>query len=232
MAKAPGVGVTLQSHFMAALAALAIAVAAPASLQAQSGSFNPHPDLNDLNNVVKKWKGLDKIAKDLADKSKKTDDLLKNEPFTKDDAENNPDPDPAGQPLLPATCKDDEECEKCFVKPYALLQNTRVRFEKLRGIYHHTVTGINDALAWGDNAANLAGGMAALAWMKEKQGVRASLKNLDDSYDGKYAELVATLKEALDGISQCEEQVFGEVAWYDRFGFIYYQFMADRYRRR
>lgn len=49
--------------------------------------------------------------------------------------------------------------------------------------------------------------------------------------DAKYEELVEELRGSLDQIAACEEEVYGEKDWYNRFGFIYYQFMADRYRR-
>jgi len=215
------------------LTALALLLAmAPTRLTAQMGGITKlAPGLKDLEQLQKEFKDIDKVAKDLADKSKKGQDFLEKEPFTKDDVEDDPDLDPNGQPQLPSTCKDNDECAACFKKPYADLQSTRYRFEKLRGLYHHTVTGITDAIAFGDNMASLAGGMASLAWMKEKEGIQESRRNLDTAYDNKYEELVATLKGALDGIAACEEKVFGEEAWYDRYGFIYYQFMADRYRR-
>jgi hypothetical protein len=37
--------------------------------------------------------------------------------------------------------------------------------------------------------------------------------------------------DALDQIAACEEEVYGEEGWYNRYAFIYYQFMADRHRR-
>lgn len=207
---------------LAALAGLLLATTQVAAAQV--------PTQKILESLQKEFKDINKVTKDLADKSKKTKELLDKDPFTNEDKDFEPDPDPDGQPELPSTCKDNDDCAKCFKKPYEDLQNTRVRFEKLRGLYQHTKKGIADAIAFGDVAAS-ANGIAGLAWIKEKEKVRESERGLDAAYDNKYAELIGTLKEALDGISACEEEVFHEEAWYDRYGFIYYQFMADRYRR-
>ena len=42
---------------------------------------------------------------------------------------------------------------------------------------------------------------------------------------------MAKLEAALRQIAECEERVYGEKRWYDRWGFMYYEFMAARYQR-
>jgi hypothetical protein len=54
---------------------------------------------------------------------------------------------------------------------------------------------------------------------------------VQSAYDNKYAQLMAHLKQELEAIAKCEEQVYGEKDWYQRYGFMYYEFMSGRYQR-
>jgi hypothetical protein len=192
------------------------------------------PTLDDLAKTewaTKLEEALKKI-KDLEELSDKQDQYLKDlEKLSPDDDQYEPDYDPPGSPELPSLCKDAPECKACFKQPYADLQNTRFRFDKLRRLNKVTKDMLRDAISFGDAAANLAGGMAQLAWTSEKTRIRGAEQNFNKSYDAKYDELLATLKDNLLGIAACESEIFGNEAWYDRFGFMYQQFMAEAYRR-
>ncbi len=186
------------------------------------------PDLLKTDTFKKLGEGLKKI-KDINDKGDKYyEDLEKLSP---DDDQYEPDYDPPGTPELPSLCKDSQKCEDCFKQPYADLQNTRFRFDKLRRINRATKNMLRDAISFGDAAASAAGGLAGLAWNTEKTKIRASEANFNNSYDAKYEELLATLKNNLLGIAACEEKIFNNPSWYDRFGFMYLNFMAEAYRR-
>lgn len=186
------------------------------------------PDLLKTDTFKKLGEGLKKI-KDINDKGDKYyKDLEKLSP---DDDQYEPDYDPPGTPELPSLCKDSQKCEDCFKQPYADLQNTRFRFDKLRRINRATKNMLRDAISFGDAAASAAGGLAGLAWNTEKTKIRASEASFNNSYDAKYEELLATLKNNLLGIAACEEKIFNNPSWYDRFGFMYLNFMAEAYRR-
>ncbi len=186
------------------------------------------PDLLKTDTFKKLGEGLKKI-KDINDKGDKYyEDLEKLSP---DDDQYDPDYDPPGTPELPSLCKDSQKCEDCFKQPYADLQNTRFRFDKLRRINRATKNMLRDAISFGDAAASAAGGLAGLAWNTEKTKIRASEASFNNSYDAKYEELLATLKNNLLGIAACEEKIFNNPSWYDRFGFMYLNFMAEAYRR-
>lgn len=196
-------------------------LAIPSPAPAQSGL---------MRDIAKAWKDSDKVMKEAQKWAKKPIDLWdKAKPLTEEDEGYDP-VEPPGGPKLPSTCKDNDQCAECFEKPYADLQSVRVRFEKLRILYQSTKKELGDAIAFGDGASNVHG-ISAMAWSREKEKIRASEKRFEAAYDAKYEELLGVLQEALQGIASCEESVFGEEAWYDRFGFIYHQFMADRYRR-
>lgn len=188
-------------------------------------------ELADLETFKKLGEGLKKI-KDVQDLNEKQDKYYKDlETLSPDDAQYESDYKLPGTPELPSLCKNSRECEDCFKQPYADLQNTRFRFEKLRRLNKVTKDMLRDAISFGDAAAGLAGGMAPLAWNSEKTRIRKTEESFNQSYDAKYDELLATLKDDLLGIAACEANVFGNDAWYDRFGFIYHQFMAGAYRR-
>jgi hypothetical protein len=175
--------------------------------------------------------GLKKI-KDVAELADKQDSYYKDlEKLSPDDEQYEPDYTPPGAPELPSLCKDSQKCAACFKQPYADLQNTRFRFDKLRRLNKVTKDMLRDAISFGDAAAGLAGGLAPLAWNTEKTKIRGAEENFNKSYDTKYEELLATLKKDLVGIAACEEEIFHNEAWYDRFGFFYQQFMAEAYRR-
>lgn len=188
-------------------------------------------DLLETESFKKLNEGL-KGIKDLEEALKKQDEYYeKLDKLSPEDDQYEPEYDLPGSPELPSLCKDSQQCAACFKQPYADLQSTRYRFDKLRRVNRVTKNMLRDAIAFGDAMAGLAGGLAPLAWNTEKEGIRASEGNFNKSYDAKYAELLATLKNDLMGIAACEEQVFGNDSWYERFGFFYHQFMAEAYRR-
>jgi hypothetical protein len=173
-----------------------------------------------------------KHIKDGLKKIKDANDLgEKLEKLSPDDDQYEPDYKLPGTPELPSLCKDSQKCEACFKQPYADFQNTRIRFEKLRRLNRVTKDMLRDAISFGDAAASAAGGLAPLVWDKEKTKIRESEKTFNSTYDAKYEELLATLKDNLLGIAACEEKIFGNESWFDRFGFMYQQFMAVAYRR-
>ena len=188
-------------------------------------------ELSKLETFTTLKDGLKKI-KDLDELGDKQDSYYKDlEKLSPEDDQYEPDYKLPGTPELPSLCKDSQKCEACFKQPYADLQNTRFRFDKLRRLNKVTKDMLRDAISFGDAAAGLAGGMAPLAWNTEKIKIRAAEQNFNKSYDAKYEELLATLKDNLLGIAACESEIFGNEAWYDRFGFFYHQFMAEAYRR-
>jgi len=216
-----------------AAAAIALLAGGRSVASQASKPFNPTSidDLEKLETFTKLKDGLAKLKSvddlnDMQDKYYKDLDKL-----SPDDDQYDPDYKPPGTPELPSLCKNSLKCEDCFKEPYAGLQSTRFRFEKLMRVNKVTKNMLRDAISFGDAAAGLAGGAAPLAWNAEKIKIRASEESFDKSYDAKYEELLGTLKNNLLGIAACEAEVFGNEAWYDRYGFIYHQFMSVAYRR-
>jgi hypothetical protein len=146
------------------------------------------------------------------------------------DAAHEPREAPDGQPDVPSSCEGNPACQQCYGEAMDKLDNTRYRLERLRAIYSSTYSWAKGKIAFADGVSGFHG-MSALAWQKYKIGVMQSLKNLDGNYDNKYAELMEALLDNLQGISSCEARIMNVPDWYDRFGFVYYQFMKDAYKR-
>jgi hypothetical protein len=147
-----------------------------------------------------------------------------------DDGQYDEDYEPDDMPQVPLQCAESEECRACFEPAYKRLTAVRIRFEKLRRTYTWTKAYKERAFALGDSASGVHG-VAGLAWVGERIKLEKKYKQFEASVDAKYKELMAELKGSLQQIAGCEEKVYGEVGWFDRYGFIYYQFMGDRYKR-
>jgi hypothetical protein len=162
----------------------------------------------------------------------KLGDLMNDfEPLSKEDQAQDPNY-PPGPGQLPSTCAEkEEECKECgFSQALEELQSTRYRLEKLRRVYASAKNLKAHGLAVGDSLAGAAG-VGGLAWATERRKILESFKNVQTSYDAKYAELMALLQGSLQKIASCELAVYGEKDWYQRYGFMYYEFMAGRYER-
>ena len=126
---------------------------------------------------------------------------------------------------------DAAKCRDCgFSEALNELQRTRYRLEKLRRVGLQTKNLISNSLAVGDSMAGAAG-VGGLAWVTERANILKTYAGFKQTYDAKYAELMALLQKTLQQIAACEEKVFGNKSWYQRFGFMYYEFMAAFYKR-
>jgi hypothetical protein len=188
------------------------------------------PSPKELKDLAKKT-GLDEIFDDfLTDPNEGWKKLKDWSPLSPDDASLEEDYNPPGMPELPSNCLESAECAQCFPPANDRLKRVLVRFEKLRRVYAWTKAYKERAFALGDAAAGIHG-IGGLAWISERFKIEKSYKQFEAAYDAKYAELISELKGALQDLAACEESVYDERDWYNRFGFIYYQFMADRYKR-
>lgn len=169
------------------------------------------------------------------------------------DKQESPDLDPAGGPGLPVHCKmvdaaaesasdqavadgkarpaDSQGCGACYTAAETNIDRSRVAFERLRIVASDTKKMASLGISVMQGAGQAAGGLSALAANDEIQKVNVSLAQFNISYDAKYGELLGQLKTRLDAFEVCETKFFNNPDWYNRFGFIYYQFMSDKYKR-
>jgi hypothetical protein len=137
-----------------------------------------------------------------------------------------------GSPKVPSKCSEGggTGCGTCFASAQADLKHLRFSLEKLRVIGSWTKKFTDKSIAFGDSVSGVHG-VAGLGWQPERAKIQASYESFGKAYDSKYNELIGDLERALRDVGRCEAQYFGTNDWYDRYGFIYYTFMADRYRR-
>ncbi len=176
------------------------------------------------------WEAGQAHLRDNVDGYAETVDVI--ELLVEDDAPFEPDFDPGDMPQLPGHCTDGSvggECA-CYKQAYDDLAFVRRYLEKLRAIYGSTTNYSSRMIAFGDSMAGIHGGFG-VAWPMERLDIEKSVIELGKTYDKKYEAYLQTLKTALMTIDECEAQYHDEHNWYSRFGFIYYTFMADRYRR-
>jgi hypothetical protein len=136
---------------------------------------------------------------------------------------------PPGMPKIPSFCETDD-CERCFVDARGRFNQNRYTFERLKTIYTCTKNFTDRMIAFGDNVSGYHG-VSGLAWQSQKIGVIKSVNNLKTSYDKKYAELIQSQQEILQELNDCEA-AHGIEDWYDRFGYLYFEFTKMNYVRK
>ncbi len=135
-----------------------------------------------------------------------------------------------GAPPLPSNCAEGSACGQCFTDGRRQMNGMRVNLERLRCTYQAYKRFVDAAVAFGDNASGVHA-VSGLAWQAERAGIMKEFDKLNRTYDTKYGQMMPNLERALQKIGQCEAQHFNNPDWYNRFWFIYYTFMADRYKR-
>jgi hypothetical protein len=156
------------------------------------------------------------------------------DPLTSGDKSLDPNYRPSGTPSVPSHCtapdgKSSEGCNDCYASAYRKLTAVRTAFEKLRRVGTTTRAFTAKSIAFGDSVSGVHG-VAGLGWQPERTKIENSLKSFEVAYDAKHVELSGLLEAALKDIGQCEAKHFGVADWYDRYGFMYYTFMVDRYK--
>lgn len=137
----------------------------------------------------------------------------------------------AGAPSVPTSCADSDACGECFTSAQRRLDGMRINLERLRCVYNAAADFTRAAISFGDTTSGIHGVMG-LAWQNERAGIQEAFEHLKHSYDEKYGQMLPNLRGALDAIGQCEARFFNNPDWYNRFGFMYFTFMSDRYKRR
>lgn len=153
-------------------------------------------------------------------------------PLVPDDIDFDPNFEPPGAPTIPVHCEvsGGDACRQCYDGAYRKLNFVRHYLEVLRGIYGATKRYTSSAIAFGDSMSGLHGGFG-LAWPPERKGIQDAFDKMGNTYDEKYEGYMRELQEGLQALAACEKQYFDEDDWYNRYGFIYYTYMQDRYRR-
>ena len=133
-----------------------------------------------------------------------------------------------GLPKVPSFCVDNN-CKNCFLDAREQFNQLRYKFEKLQAIYNCTKRFSKAAIAFGDNASGIHA-VTGMAWQVERIKIEKSVISLDKAYVKKRAQFLRELQNTLQQMDTCEAQ-FGLPDWYDRFGYLIYDFIEMRYHK-
>lgn len=139
-----------------------------------------------------------------------------------------PDFSTSADAMMPTSCKT-ADCQECYTRAVNELTFVRRQLGRLSCIYQNTKNFNNSAIAFGDNASGIHA-VTGLAWQSARAEIVAEYNRFKQVYDDKYQGMMGSLEKALKAIGECENQ-YGQQDWYQRFGFIYFQFMQDKYKR-
>ena len=186
---------------------------------------NPLDDLENVQEKFDKFKETLEKYRDYEEKYQNLTECMKTGPIP-------------GEPRIPSFCttpvsntdwETDKSCAGCFREARQNFNETRYLFTQLATIYRCTKNFSEAAIAFGDNVSGYHG-VSGMAWQTERANIEKSVIELQKAYDNKYNELVKSLHDNLIKLSICEAR-YGVEDWYDRFGYVYFEFMRDKYKR-
>ncbi len=167
--------------------------------------------IDGLDEVIK----MGKAAVDFAKSHKGLSDCINSTPLP-------------GAPRIPSFCTT-EHCSSCFGSAREKFNYTRYQFEKLSAIYKCTIEYSKKAIALGDNTSGIHA-VSGMAWQIQRTAITKSVDDLKKAYDNRYDILLNELQDSMQKLSNCEAE-HGLEDWFDRFGYIYYEFIKDKYKR-
>lgn len=131
--------------------------------------------------------------------------------------------------MMPTACQNNGECQTCYTGAYRELAFLRRQLGRLSCIYNNVKRFNEAALAFGDNTSGIHA-VTGLSWQNARAGIVETYEHFKGTYDAKYEGMMQGLQKALMDISRCEGQ-YGQPDWYQRFGFIYFEMMKEKYKR-
>lgn len=139
-----------------------------------------------------------------------------------------PDFQTSPQAMMPSVCDSNAACAECFTSSARELNFVRRQLARLQCIYNNTKTYTAAALSFGDNVSGIHG-MMGLSWQSQRPGIVQAMESMKNACKEKYTGLIGSLERVLKKIDGCEKR-YGLPDWYQRFGFIYFEFMKEKYK--
>lgn len=138
-------------------------------------------------------------------------------------------------PQLPSSCVDDAwalpsnpGCQ-CMATAVDKLRKNRQMLEKLRILVANQKNFVDKATALGNSYAQLHT-MLGIQWVGiRKHDIEEPYAQFKQISNGKHKALMDAIQKDLQDISVCEAKL-GESDWYQKFGFMYYEFLYAAYR--
>ncbi|MEO8549116.1 MAG: hypothetical protein ABI678_04065 [Kofleriaceae bacterium] len=121
-----------------------------------------------------------------------------------------------------------ESCSECYTHAYNEINFVRNTLNRLRTILSRTLNYIRNAEGLGDSVSGIHG-VSGLSWQYAKGGIEQTKAHLLQTSTAKYQALVQSMRHALDMVATCERTYFNNPDWYNRYGFMYYNFIKEAY---
>lgn len=135
----------------------------------------------------------------------------------------------ASGPTVPSQCAENEDCAACYEEAVRKIDFNRYYIERARCITAANVKMANSAVAFGDSASGIHA-VAGLSWqLQGKPQIEEAVAKLKKTYTSKAGQYLNNLQGALQELGQCEARHYGEEDWYQRYGWIYHNFMKAKY---
>ena len=96
-------------------------------------------------------------------------------------------------------------------------------------ISHSTLDYANKRIAFGDTVSGIHGAMA-LSWqLAGKPQIEEAMESLRKTYGKKYKDYIKNIESSLHKMADCEAENYSIRDLYQRFGFLYLEFVKSRY---
>jgi hypothetical protein len=132
-------------------------------------------------------------------------------------------------PTIPSMCADKPDCEACYAEATRKIDFNRFYIERAHCITVTNIKMANSAMAFGDSTSGIHG-VAGLSWqLQGKPQIKEAVEGLQRTYVNKAGQYLSNLDQALHELGRCEARYYSENDWYERYGWIYLNFMKSKY---
>lgn len=132
-------------------------------------------------------------------------------------------------PTVPSSCAENDACKSCYSEAVRQIDFNRFYIERARCITSAHVKMAKSAMSFGDSASGVHG-VAGLSWqLQGKPQIEQAVTQLKATYTHKAGQYISGFETSLKKLGQCEAEHFGERDWYQRYGWIYLNFIKSNY---
>jgi DNA mismatch repair ATPase MutL len=135
-----------------------------------------------------------------------------------------------GENQIPSGCAEaNSPCAQCVRQAEEKVQFNRRYLHIAWSISHSTLDYANKRIAFGDTVSGIHGAMA-LSWqLAGKPQIEEAMESLRKTYGRKYRDYIRNIESALRTMADCEAENYSIRDLYQRFGFLYLEFVKARY---
>jgi len=131
---------------------------------------------------------------------------------------------------IPSGCAEaGSQCAQCVRDAEANIQFNRRYLHTAWSITNSTIDYANKKIAFGDSVSSIHGAMG-LSWqLAGKPQIEEAVADLRKTYGKKYRDYTGHIERSLRKMADCEQNNFATRDLYQRFGFLYMEFIRSRY---